>query len=150
MELNNINYSSPSKPLAVVCIDGGDPEYFQTGLQDGIIPNIARFMKEGFYQVARGSMPSFTCPNNMSIVTGSEPENHGISGNFFIDPETQEVIIEVVDGNTGEEVRQIPGEQQLRLNKGISAYNDILSKSADNVEYNGVDDMNYTQPKSEK
>ena len=83
MELNNINYSSPSKPLAVVCIDGGDPEYLQTGLQDGIIPNISRFMKEGFYQVARGSMPSFTCPNNMSIVTGSEPENPGISGNFI-------------------------------------------------------------------
>ena len=93
MELNNINYSSPSKPLAVVCIDGGDPEYFQTGLQDGIIPNIARFMKEGFYQVARGSMPSFTCPNNMSIVTGSEPENHGISGNFFIDPETEDPVV---------------------------------------------------------
>ena len=93
MELNNINYFSPRKPLAVVCIDGGDPEYFQTGLQDGIIPNIARFMKEGFYQVARGSMPSFTCPNNMSIVTGSEPEKHGISGNFFIDPETQEPVV---------------------------------------------------------
>ena len=38
-------------------------------------------------------MPSFTCPNNMSIVTGSEPENHGISGNFFIDPETQEPVV---------------------------------------------------------
>mgnify|MGYP003306709589 CR=1 FL=1 len=56
----------------------------------------------------------------------------------------------MVDNNTGEEVRQIPGEQQLRLNKGISAYNDILSKSADNVEFNGVDDMNYKQPESEK
>jgi len=93
MELNDINYSWPRKPLAVVCIDGGDPEYLQTGLRDGIIPNIARFMNEGFYQVAQGSMPSFTCPNNMSIVTGTEPETHGISGNFFIDPETQEPVV---------------------------------------------------------
>ena len=93
MELNDINYSWPRKPLAVVCIDVGDPEYLQTGLRDGIIPNIARFMNEGFYQVAQGSMPSFTCPNNMSIVTGTEPETHGISGNFFIDPETQEPVV---------------------------------------------------------
>jgi len=93
MELNDISYSWPRKPLAVVCIDGGDPEYLQTGLRDGIIPNIARFMNEGFYQVAQGSMPSFTCPNNMSIVTGTEPETHGISGNFFIDPETQEPVV---------------------------------------------------------
>ena len=93
MELNDINYTSPRKPLAVVCIDGGDPEYFQAGLRDGIIPNIARFMSEGFYQVARGSMPSFTCHNNMSIVTGTEPEKHGISGNFYIDPETQEPVV---------------------------------------------------------
>ena len=93
MELNDISYSWPRKPLAVVCIDGGDPEYIQTGLRDGIIPNITRFMNEGFYQVAQGSMPSFTCPNNMSIVTGTEPEIHGISGNFFIDPETQEPVV---------------------------------------------------------
>ena len=93
MELNDISYSWPRKPLAVVCIDGGDPEYLQTGLRDGIIPNIARFMNEGFYQIAQGSMPSFTCPNNMSIVTGTEPKIHGISGNFFIDPETQEPVV---------------------------------------------------------
>ncbi|MEC7786497.1 MAG: flagellar protein FlaG [Nitrospinota bacterium] len=82
-------------------------------------------------------------------------DNHGLSdpGNktrIRIDPETQEVIIEVVDGKTGEEVRQIPGEQQLRLNKGISAYNDILSKRVDNIDFNGVDDLNYKQPESEK
>tara|TARA_Y100000294_G_scaffold73412_1_gene69240 strand:- start:1249 stop:2490 length:1242 start_codon:yes stop_codon:yes gene_type:complete len=93
MELNDISYSWPRKPLAVVCIDGGDPEYLETGLRDGIIPNIARFMNEGFYKVAQGSMPSFTCPNNMSIVTGTEPEIHGISGNFFLDPETQEPVV---------------------------------------------------------
>ena len=76
--------------------------------------------------------------------------DHSHKTRIRIDPETQEVIIEVVDGNTGEEVRQIPGEQQLRLNKGISAYNDILSKRVDNVDVNGVDDMNYKQPESEK
>ena len=93
MELNDVSYSWPKKPLALVCIDGGDPEYLQAGLRDGIIPNIARFMEEGFYQVAQGSMPSFTCPNNMSIVTGAEPKIHGISGNFFIDPKSKEPVV---------------------------------------------------------
>ena len=32
-------------------------------------------------------MPSFTNVNNMSIVTGTTPDVHGICGNFFFDPE---------------------------------------------------------------
>ena len=39
-----------------------------------------------------------------------------------IDPESKEVIVEVVNNKTGEKVRQIPGEQRLRLSKGISQY----------------------------
>ncbi len=88
IELNGVDYAWPQRPVVVVCIDGGDPEYFEHGIKAGIIPNIERFMKEDFYVVARGSMPSFTCPNNMSIVTGTEPEVHGISGNFYLDRAT--------------------------------------------------------------
>lgn len=33
-------------------------------------------------------MPSFTNPNNLSIVTGRPPAVHGICGNYLIDPET--------------------------------------------------------------
>src|SRR5438477_6020607 len=32
-------------------------------------------------------MPSFTNPNNLSIVTGAPPSVHGISGNYFWDPQ---------------------------------------------------------------
>ena len=87
VNLNGVTYRWPSRPVAVVCIDGGDPEYMDSGVRDGIIPNIKNFMKDGFYAVARGSMPSFTCPNNMSIATGTEPAEHGISGNFYLDRE---------------------------------------------------------------
>ena len=72
----------------VVCIDGGDPAYFERGLSDGILPNIRRFREHGFSAVAHGVMPSYTNPNNMSIVTGSPQSVHGISGNYFLDPET--------------------------------------------------------------
>jgi len=160
MELNDINYSWPRKPLAVVCIDGGDPEYLQTGLRDGIIPNIARFMNEGFYQVAQGSMPSFTCPNNMSIVTGTEPETHGISGNFFIDPETQEPVVmtgpELLRSRSimsefsreGARVVSITAKDKLRkqlqkdmdLSKGSVSFS---SQYADNctMEENGIENV---------
>jgi phosphonoacetate hydrolase len=93
IELNGIHYQRPLRPVAVVCIDGGDPKYFEQGIKDGIIPNIERFMTEGFSAVARGSMPSFTCPNNMSIVTGTEPKVHGISGNFYLNRETNEPVV---------------------------------------------------------
>ncbi|MGH8673439.1 MAG: alkaline phosphatase family protein, partial [Burkholderiales bacterium] len=71
VEANGIRYRWPRKPVVVVCIDGGDPAYFRQFLGDGSIPNIERFIRHGFSVVADGSMPSFTCPNNMSIITGT-------------------------------------------------------------------------------
>ena len=58
-----------------------------------------------------------------------------------IDPDSQKVIIEVVNNKTGQEVRQIPGEQQLRLNKGITEYNDIVfqQNSDISIEQNSSD-----------
>jgi len=160
MELNNINYSWPRKPLAVVCIDGGDPEYLETGLRDGIIPNISRFMKEGFYQVAQGSMPSFTCPNNMSIVTGTEPEVHGISGNFFLDPKTQEPVVmtgpELLRSRSimsefsreGARVVSITAKDKLRkqLQKGMDLSRGSVSLSSQyadrcTIEENGIENV---------
>ncbi|HSS62880.1 MAG TPA: phosphonoacetate hydrolase [Gammaproteobacteria bacterium] len=92
-ELNGGRYQRPNKPLVVVCIDGGDPAYLEASLEAGIIPNTARFMKDGFYAVVDGTVPSFTCPNNMSIITGSQPSVHGISGNFYLDPATREPVV---------------------------------------------------------
>jgi phosphonoacetate hydrolase len=93
IDLNGVRYRWPSRPVVVVCIDGGDPAYFEQGVRDGVVPNVARFMKRGFAAVAQGDMPSFTCPNNMSITTGAPPSVHGISGNFYLDPVTGEAVV---------------------------------------------------------
>src|SRR5438552_4249893 len=93
IELNGVRYRWPSRPVVVVCIDGGDPAYFDRGVRDGVVPNVARFMKTGFAAVADGDVPSFTCPNNMSITTGSPPAVHGISGNFYLDRETGAAVV---------------------------------------------------------
>ena len=71
VNVNGLDYRWPSRPVAVVCIDGGDPAYLQRYLREGSIPNIARFMTQGYSVVAEGTVPSFTCPNNMSIITGT-------------------------------------------------------------------------------
>ena len=41
-----------------------------------------------------------------------------------IDPESKEVIIEVVNNKTGEKVLQIPGEEYLKLTQRIADFND--------------------------
>src|SRR3989440_3523923 len=91
--LNGVRYRWPSRPIVEVCIDGGDPAYFARGVRDGVVPNVARFTKAGFAGVADGDVPSFTCPNNMSITTGSPPAVHGISGNFYLDRATGEAVV---------------------------------------------------------
>ena len=103
LTVNDTRYRWPDHPIVVVCIDGGDPAYIEYGVAAGIIPNMERYMKEGFHTVARGTMPSFTCPNNMSIVTGCPASVHGISGNFYLDRETGEPVV-----MTGPELLKVP------------------------------------------
>lgn len=93
LAVNGTDYRWPNNPIVVVCIDGGDPQYIEHGVKAGIVPNIARYLKEGFYTVAHGTMPSFTCPNNMSIVTGCPASVHGISGNFYLNRKTNEPVV---------------------------------------------------------
>ncbi|HKI98113.1 MAG TPA: phosphonoacetate hydrolase [bacterium] len=86
--VNGRSYRLPQRPVVVVCIDGSAPAYFEDALARGLLPNLARFRAEGYYGQADCVVPSFTNPNNLSIVTGAPSAVHGISGNFFLDPDT--------------------------------------------------------------
>jgi phosphonoacetate hydrolase len=83
--LNGRAYRLPSRPTVVICADGCDPAYLEAGLAAGMLPTVARWRETGFYALAEAAMPTFTNPNNLSIVTGAPPEVHGISGNFALD-----------------------------------------------------------------
>ncbi len=93
IDLHGVRYRWPERPVVVVCIDGGDPAYIDHCVSRGVIPNIEKFMETGFSAIAEGTLPSFTCPNNMSIVTGQPASVHGISGNFYLDRETDEPVV---------------------------------------------------------
>jgi phosphonoacetate hydrolase len=145
IELNGMRYRWPSRPVVVVCIDGGDPAYFEQGLRDGILPTVARFMKTGFSAVADGDVPSFTCPNNMSIATGSPPSVHGISGNFYLERDTGLAVVmtgpELLRSRTimaefsrrGARVASITAKDKLRrqLGKGMDLSGGSVSFSAE-------------------
>jgi phosphonoacetate hydrolase len=80
VSVNGRSYRKPRRPTVVICVDGFDPTYLQQGLKGGFLPNLARFSATGLAATARGVMPSFTNPNNTSLLTGTVPAVHGISG----------------------------------------------------------------------
>ena len=70
----------------IVLIDGLDPEY----LDECPAPNLAAMSSNGFRSDGRGMVPSVTNVNNVSLVTGSYPERHGITSNYWLDRERGE------------------------------------------------------------
>ena len=85
VEVNGRSYAWPTRPLVVVCIDGSEPDYFTRAVADGAMPYLGRARAGGTDRLADCVVPSFTNPNNLSIVTGAPPSVHGICGNYFYD-----------------------------------------------------------------
>jgi phosphonoacetate hydrolase len=91
--LNGRRYALPRRPTVVVCIDGSEPGYIERTIEAGRAPWFAKVLKSGTNLVADCVVPSFTNPNNLSIVTGRPPSVHGISGNYFLDPDTGKEVM---------------------------------------------------------
>jgi phosphonoacetate hydrolase len=82
------------RPLVVVCVDGCQYEYITAAVAAGAAPFLGRLLAgAGTSVIADCVMPSFTNPNNLSIVTGVPPSVHGICGNYFFDPERGEEVM---------------------------------------------------------
>lgn len=84
---NGRSYRWMDRPLVVVCVDGSEPAYIPEAVRAGVAPFLARLQHTGTVLDADCVIPSFTNPNNLSIVTGAPPEVHGICGNYFYDRE---------------------------------------------------------------
>ena len=83
----------PGQPVVVVCADGCDPAYLAAARDAGAIPALDGMMRRGFSATALAAMPTFTNPNNVSIVCGAPPAVHGVSGNYYLDRETGDEIM---------------------------------------------------------
>ena len=82
---NGRTYRWMDKPLVVVCVDGSEPAYIPEAVRAGVAPFLKKVLSTGTSLEADCVIPSFTNPNNLSIVTGAPPEVHGICGNYFYD-----------------------------------------------------------------
>jgi phosphonoacetate hydrolase len=85
IHVNSREYKTPSVPTVVVCVDGCEPDYIAQAVAHGQMPWLQRVLAEGTVLIADCVIPSFTNPNNLSIVTGAPPSVHGICGNYLFD-----------------------------------------------------------------
>jgi phosphonoacetate hydrolase len=85
LDVNGRSYQLPKAPTVVVCVDGCEPEYIAQGVAAGAMPWMSRTLAQGTALLADCVVPSFTNPNNLSIVTGAPPSVHGICGNYLYD-----------------------------------------------------------------
>jgi len=76
-----------------VCIDGSEPDYIECAIAAGVMPVVGEWVQSGANLRADCVVPSFTNPNNISIVTGVPPDVHGICGNYFYDRDTDTEVM---------------------------------------------------------
>jgi phosphonoacetate hydrolase len=156
LEVNARSYRWMSRPVVVVCVDGCEPAYLDAAIAAGVAPYFDRMRKQGADLLADCVVPSFTNPNNLSIVTGVPPAVHGICGNYFFDRELgQEVMMNdpkylragtvlAAFADAGAKVAVVTAKDKLRKllghrMKGIC----FSSEKSDQVtmEENGIDNV---------
>ena len=85
LQVNQRHYALPTRPVVVVCVDGCEPDYLAQAVATGHMPWMKNVLEHGTAIVADCVVPTFTNPNNLSIVTGVPPSVHGICGNYLYD-----------------------------------------------------------------
>jgi phosphonoacetate hydrolase len=91
--VNGRSYRAPERPTVVVCVDGSEPGYIEKAVAAGMAPWFQRVLAQGTNRLADCVVPSFTNPNNLSIVTGAAPSVHGICGNYFFDRDSHTEVM---------------------------------------------------------
>ena len=134
VSVNGRRYRWMDRPLVIVCVDGCEADYITQAVQAGVAPFLKRACEQGASLLGDCVVPSFTNPNNLSIVTGVPPSVHGICGNYFYDREAGEEVmmndakylradtILAAFSNAGAKVVVITAKDKLRtlLGKGMS------------------------------
>lgn len=158
VEANGRGYRLGRRPVAVVCLDGGDPAYLEDAFQRGLMPRLQAASRAGSYNLAKAVLPSFTNPNNVSVVTGQPPAVHGISGNFFLDRSTGEAVpmtdpgflrvptILAAFSQAGVPVAAVTAKDKLRRLLGDGLAVDAIAFSSERaasctVQENGIKDV---------
>ncbi|CAG4887359.1 phosphonoacetate hydrolase [Paraburkholderia saeva] len=156
IEVNGRSYNWMRRPVVVVCVDGCAYEYLEMAAAAGVAPFLGKLLRPGTSLKGECVVPSFTNPNNLSIVTGVPPAVHGISGNYFFDRDSgTEVLMNdpkylvaptVLAGfaEQGASVAVITAKDKLRrlLGKGLKGVCFSAEKADEaTLEENGIDNL---------
>jgi phosphonoacetate hydrolase len=160
IEVNGRSYRLPLQPTVVVCVDGCEFDYLEAAVSAGVAPFIGTMLKGGSAFKGDCVIPSFTNPNNLSIVCGVPPSVHGICGNYFWDPDANggvgaEVMMNdpaylragtllAAAANAGAAVAVVTAKDKLRRLLGWQLNGICFSaEKADQVslEENGIDEV---------
>jgi phosphonoacetate hydrolase len=147
IEVNGRRYAAPTTRSAVFCLDGCDPRYLDDAFERGIVPRLAELAEKGAYTVGRSQLPSFTNPNNLSIVTGAPPSVHGLPGNHYLADDGTEVqlvdpsflrcpSVHAVFAEAGVPVLAVTTKDKLRR---LLAAGDVPCVSAEKADEQAVD-----------
>ncbi|NMM04328.1 phosphonoacetate hydrolase [Paraburkholderia sp. RP-4-7] len=156
--VNGRSYRLPHRPTVIVCIDGCEYDYLHRATEAGATPFLRELLDNGTALHAKCVMPSFTNPNNLSIVCGAPPAVHGICGNYFYDRDADEGLGREVLMNdprylragtllaaaaeAGSRVAVVTAKDKLRalLGHGLNGIC-VSAEKADeaSVEVNGID-----------
>jgi phosphonoacetate hydrolase len=154
--VNGRAYAWPRGPLVVVCVDGCEPEYVNQAIASGRAPYLASLRERGTCLTADCVVPSFTNPNNLSLVTGAPPSVHGICGNYFWDRDADAEVmmndpkylraptILAAFAGAGARVAVVTAKDKLRalLGHGLLGICFSSEKAAESTrERNGIDDV---------
>jgi phosphonoacetate hydrolase len=134
VSVNGKTYAASQDPIVVVCVDGCEPDYLKDAVKAGVMPWLKTAIAQGANLIGDCVVPSFTNPNNLSIVTGAPPSVHGICGNYLYDRESgQEVMMNdpkflraetilAAFAKTGAKVAVVTAKDKLRklLGKGMT------------------------------
>ena len=91
---NDRSYRAPAAPVLAICADGWDPDYVDDALERALMPRLAEALDGGgTYALGRAQVPTFTNPNNITIVTGVSAARNGIAGNHYRDERGDEVQV---------------------------------------------------------
>lgn len=157
IEVNGRQYSWMKEPTVVICVDGCEFDYLTHAASSGQAPFLARLLDEGLAYRGDCVVPSFTNPNNLSIVTGRPPSVHGICGNYFYDRDAgAEVMMNDVKylraetvlarfSRDGAKVAVVTAKDKLRKLLGHGLVNGICfsSEKADqcSMSENGIENV---------
>ena len=156
IRVNGRSYRLAHQSTVVVCVDGCEPDYIVQSVAHGHTPWMKEVLASGTVLTADCVIPSFTNPNNLSIVTGVPPSVHGICGNYLFDVATDTemmmndpkwlraptILAELA--NAGQSVAVVTAKDKLRklLGHGMKGVCFSAEKADEaTLEENGIDEV---------